>query len=210
MIVIRTNHDIQTSYLYNWTKELISEAEKKGLKVIKIEGKDINERVIRSRVKKNQPRFIFFNGHGSAESLYDNNKKPCINLKSADIFKDTIAFTRACSCLRKLGASAVKKGCNAFIGYKKEFWIARNHKRECQPLKDGVAKPVLECSNVIVKELIKGKTVKEAVQSSYKKSADWILKLIYSKEPLAPASLQAVVANDSALDFKGESSAKIC
>ena len=209
MIIIRTNHDIQTSYIYIWSEELINKAEKK-FKVTKIEGKDITENVIRSRIKNKNPSFIFFNGHGSTTSLFDNNKKPFIDINSSDIFKKTVTFTRACDCLKGLGKSAVKEGCKAFIGYKNKFWIARSHKYECRPLKDESAKPILECSNIIAEELIKGKTVDEAIKRSHEIAADYILKLVYSKEPLAVASLQAVIANDAALDFEGSSSATIC
>ena len=111
--------------------------------------------------------------------------------------------------MNKLGQNAVEKGCRAFVGYKRKFWIARNHKYECQPLKDKTAKPILECSNIIVGELVKGKTVGEAIKKSHEISANYILELIYSKEPLACASLAALIANDSALDFKGNSSVKI-
>ena len=38
MMIIRTNHDIQTNYLYSWSEELIKKAEKKGFDVVKIEG----------------------------------------------------------------------------------------------------------------------------------------------------------------------------
>jgi len=210
MMIIRTNHDTLTSYLYTWSNELIKEAKRKGFNVVKIEGKDITEEIIRSRIKNRKPNFIFFNGHGSSTCLFNNDKKPFIGINSSDIFEDTVTFTRACDCLKELGRSAVKKGCRAFIGYKKKFWIARHHKYECRPLKDEIAKPILECSNVIVKELIKGKPVDEAIKKSHEKSADYILELIYSKEPLAVASLQALVANDSTLGFEGASSAKIC
>lgn len=210
MIVIRTNHDIQTSYLYTWSEELIKEAERKNFNVVKIEGKDITKKTIRSRIKHRKPHFIFFNGHGNTTSLFDNDKKPFIDTKSSDIFNKTVTFTRACDCLKELGKSAVKNGCNAFIGYKNKFWIVRHHDYESRPLKDEIAKPILECSNVVVKELIKGKTVDEAIIKSHEKSADYILDLIYSKEPFAVASLQAIVANDSALDLEGVSSSKIC
>lgn len=76
-------------------------------------------------------------------------------------------------------------------------------------MKDRIAKPIIECSNIIVKSLIKGNTVEESIKKSHEKAADNILKLIYSKEPLAPASLQALVYNDWALSFKGEAYAKI-
>ncbi|MBI5073278.1 hypothetical protein HZA99_05670 [Candidatus Woesearchaeota archaeon] len=162
MIIIRTKHDIPTSYLYYYTEELIDKAEEKGFKV-KIVEQQLEEKVLRKIIKKLKPLFIFFNGHG----------------------------------------------CNAFIGYKQSFWIARNHKSECHPLRDPVAKPILETSNIIVEELLKGKTVQEAVEKSHAKAADYILDLLFSKEPLASASLQALVANDAALDFKGNPLATI-
>lgn len=209
MIVIRTNHDISTSYLFAFSEELIKEAEIKGFKVGKIEGDDISQDTLRSRIKNRKPKFIFFNGHGNDTSLFDNNEKEFINIASADLFKETVAYTIACNCLVKLGSAAIDKGCYSFIGYEKPFWIARDHKFESTPLKDRIAKPIIECSNIIVKALIKGNTVEEYIKKSHEKAADNILKLIYSKEPLAPASLQALVYNDGSLSFKGEASAKI-
>jgi len=209
MIVIRTNHDIPTSYLFAYSEELIKEAEARGFKVAKIEGKEISEATLRSRIKNRKLKFIFFNGHGNDASLFDNSGKEFINLSSADLFKETVTYTIACSCLVKLGSAAIDKGCYSFIGYKKPFWIARDHKYESTPLKDNIARPIIECSNIIVKSLIKGNTVGVSIQKSHEKAADNILKLIYSKEPLAPASLQALVYNDEALAFKGDSSAKI-
>jgi len=209
MIAIRTNHDIATSYLFAYSEELVKEAEVKGFKVAKIEGKEISEATLRSRIQNRKPRFIFFDGHGSDTSLFDNSGEEFINLDSADVFQETVTYTIACSCLVKLGSVAIDKGCYAFIGYKKPFWIARDHKFESTPLKDRIAKPIIECSNVIVKSLIKGNNVEESIKKSHEKAVDNILKLIYSKEPLAPASLQALVYNDEALSFKGEASAKI-
>lgn len=209
MIVIRTNHDIATSYLFAYSEELIKEAEKKWFKAAKIEDDEISESTLRGRIKNRKPKFIFFNCHGSDSSLFDNHGKEFINIHSADVFKETVTYTIACNCLVKLGTSAINKGCYAFIGYKKPFWIARDHKYESTPLKDRIAMPIIECSNIIVKSLIKGNTVEESVKKSHEKAVDDILKLIYSKEPLAPASLQALVYNDEALSFTGDASARI-
>ena len=209
MIIIRTKHDIITTYLYSYSEELIKEAKNKGFKVAQIEGDDISEATLRSRINNKKPKFIFFNGHGSNTALLDNKEKEFINTNSADVFKETVTYTIACSCLEGLGTEAINKGCNSFIGYKKPFWIARDHKYESRPLDDEVARPIIECSNTVVKSLIKGNTVSESIKRSHEKAVDKILKLIYSKEPLAPASLQALVSNDSVLAFKGDGAAKI-
>ncbi|MEA1924304.1 MAG: hypothetical protein U9M95_00385 [Candidatus Altiarchaeota archaeon] len=95
------------------------------------------------------------------------------------------------------------------MGYKRKFWIARQHARECTPLDDPVAEPILECSNVLVRELIKGKTVSHAINKSHEYAENCIMELVYSKEPYARPSLQAIISNDDALDFKGEGSARI-
>ena len=76
-------------------------------------------------------------------------------------------------------------------------------------MEDEIAKTIIECSNAVVKSLIKGQTVTESMRRSHEKAADNILKLVYSKEHLAQVSLQALVVNDEALGFKGDGSATI-
>ncbi len=204
MIVIRTNHDLQTNYLYEYTKPVIKVAENKGFEVTILEGKEISEAILRKRIKNRKPKIIFFNGHGSEDALYADKKTIFIDTKSADVFKETITFTRACDSLLGLGKEAIKKGCFAFIGYKKKFFIARHHSTTCIPNKDQVAKPILECSNMVINELLKGKSVKQAVETSHVKATDHIVTLIYSKEPSAAATLSALIYNDQALSFEGD------
>lgn len=209
MLVIRTKHDIQTTYLYAYTEPLIKEAEDRGIRVEKVEGDDVNFKNIDKRIKAKQFKLILFNGHGSKTSLYNNHGEEFINLSSAHLFSRTVTFARACDSLIILGVEAVKKGCYSFIGYKKKFWIARQNTYECNPEKDAVAKGIIECSNVVIKELLKGKTVAEAVDKSHQHSEKTVMEMIYSKEPLASPALSALIANDSALDYEGDSNARI-
>jgi hypothetical protein len=209
MILIRTRHDLATEYTYVWSESLIKIAEENNHKVVKIEGSEANFKNFNKRIKKLGPKFIFFNGHGGNDCLYDNNKEKLVNLESSDILKNTITFARACDCLAKLGGVAVEKGCDAFVGYKKKFWIPRWHKHTCRPLKDLAAKPVMECSNLVVSYLLKGKTVKESINKSHQKADELISQLIYSKEPFASATISALIHNDSVLGFEGNSNAVI-
>ena len=209
MIIIRSNHDLQTSYLYYYTNPIINFANKKGYKVIVLETeKEISEINLRKRIKTKKPKFIFFNGHGTASALLGVKKEIFVDTNSADIFNGTITFVRACDSLRLLGEQAVKKGCLSFIGYKNKFIIARQHNKTCKPEIDPIAKPALECSNLVMIELLKGRNVKEAIESSHNAASDNILDLVYSNEPWAGASLQALVYNDAFLDFKGDAEAK--
>ena len=92
MMIIRTNHDTQTNYLYTWTDELIKKAEDKQFKVILLEGENITLKNLKGKIKARKPAFIFFNGHGSSNSLYDNNKKPFVDTTSSDVFKDAVVY----------------------------------------------------------------------------------------------------------------------
>ena len=209
MLVIRTNHDTQTNYLYAYTKPIIELAEKKGIKVTIIENEEISENNLRKRIKSQKPKIIFFNGHGTEEAIYDSHDKPFIDTKSSDVFKDTITFARACDCINLLGKKAVDKGCITFIGYKNKFFVSKLNNAACKPEKDRIAKPVLECSNIIMEELIKGKVVAESVNKSHEFAAEQILKLIYSNDPWFSATLRALIYNDKGLHFEGDGDAKL-
>ncbi len=149
MIIIRTKHDLATEYLYVWTEEIISEAKKEGFKVIPIEGSEMNFRNFEKRIQKLKPRFVFFNGHGTKSSLYDNQMEELVNRNSSYLLKGTITFARACDSLVELGAIAVTNGCHSYIGYNRKFLIPRWHKTTCKPKEDLAAKPVLESSNIV-------------------------------------------------------------
>lgn len=209
ILIIRTKHDLATHYTYVWTEGLISEAEKRNFEIISVEGKEVQENKIRSRISSKRPRLIFYNGHGSSKSFINHESKEFLTIESIDLFQDTITFARTCDSLVELGHIAVNKGCEAFIGYDKKFWIPRNHNYESTPKKDPLAKPVLECSNVVFQELIKGKTVYEAVNRSHERAMELIGELIYSNDPLASPCLQALINNDDALGFVGNASATV-
>lgn len=208
MIIIRSQHDTQTTYLFYWSNCIIEEAELRGFTVDKIEDKEIEERILRKRIKHRKPSIIFFNGHGDASSLH-GVKGEFINKESADVFRDTITFARACDSLKELGPEAVKKGCNAFIGYKNKFWIAKFHYAECKPLEDYLAKPILDASNTVMRELLKGKKVEVAIEKSQEHSARVFEDFLYSKDPAKKAAAAAVFNNFSALGFEGNSSASV-
>lgn len=208
-MLIRTSHDEITNYMYSYTEPLIKHAEKCGFSVHTIEGSDINFKNIEKRIGKLKPKCIVFNGHGSPRSLYDNSKNGCIDVDKSHIFKKTIAFVRACNALSGLGPAAIKEGCFAFIGYKNRFWLAWKHGMESRPLNDPIAKPILNTSNSVVIELLKGGTVEDSVDKSHKVAAELIMKLLFSNDPYARVALRPLIRNDGSLDFEGNPNAKL-
>src|SRR3989344_1354914 len=163
MIIVRTNCDLATEYTYAWTEPIITEAQARGFKVTLVQGNNVGIQHFNKRIHKIKPKLIMFNGHGSKNCFYDNNWEEVMNLNSVHLLKNSITFARACDCLIELGSKAVQEGCLAFIGYNRKFMIPRWHSQTCKPLSDPAAKPVMECSNSVVLELLKNKTVKEAV-----------------------------------------------
>ncbi|MBI3052141.1 hypothetical protein HYY74_06850 [Candidatus Woesearchaeota archaeon] len=184
MITILTDHDIGSRYLKKYTQSVIEQAKKK-FDVVVLECKELNKENVKNRIKKHGPSFIFFNGHGTSSSMMKNEDEELLGLNDKDCFSNSVTFARACDCLKELGKEAVKYGCKAFIGYKNEFWIAHLNEMESRPLQDPLAKPVIETSNIIAEELIKGKTVVEAVNKSHENVAKLISKIMFSDDPKA-------------------------
>ena len=132
-----------------------------------------------------------------------------IVLDDKDVFANTVTFARACDCIKELGEESVKAGCKAFIGYRNEFWVPRLHEMESRPLKDELAKPVIETSNIVAEELIKGKTVEEAVAKAHDNAAKLISQIIFSNDPYKSPILQALINNDYFLAYEGNPLATI-
>lgn len=209
MLAVRTNHDPVTSCLYQWTTPVLKFAEAKRFDVISLEGDKVTKDNIKGRISARKPSFFFFNGHGSATAMFGNKWEEVITLKDADAFKDMVVFARACDCLQELGKEAVKKGCKAFVGYEKKFWIASLNEMATRPLSDPLTKPIMENSNLVVEELIKGKTVKDAIDKAHEHAAKIILDLVFSDDPYKSPALAAIVNNDSVLNYEGQDSARI-
>lgn len=209
MLAVRTNHDPVTFCLYHWTSPLLKLAESRRFTVVSVDGEKVTKENIKGRISARKPSFFFFNGHGSASAMFGNKWEEIISLKDADIFKGMVAFARACDCLQELGKEAVDNGCKAFVGYKKKFWIASLNEMASRPLNDPLIKPVMENSNLVAEELIKGRTVEDAVGRAHEHAAKLILDLVFSDDPYKSPALAAVVNNDSALSFKGNPSATI-
>jgi hypothetical protein len=188
---------------------LIKSAEDHGWTVDKSDGQKAARAEVQSRLEKNPPDFVFFNGHGNESEMCGHNQETIMNESSSHLLKGTITFARACNCVVKLGKSAVDKGCKSFIGYAGEFWFPRINKFESCPLEDVAARPVLEVSNQVPLSIIKNHTTAEAVDSAKALALKHISKLILSREPYDRAALKALSQNDDSLDYEGDGDAKI-
>jgi len=169
LLVTRPNHDNATNYLYFWSKQIIDEAVKKGIKVLDLNGSKSNRKLLLSYTKKHNPKILFFNGHGSEDSICGYNDEVLLdNSHNFVNFKDSIIVSRSCRSAAVLGVFLVKNGLKTFIGYINNYIVKISKRKITDPLKDKIASLYLEPSNLIVTTLLKGRTAIEADNRSKK------------------------------------------
>ena len=130
--------------------------------------------------KLNDPNFklVSVGGHGSDDCVFgyiaSGDDSPTPILSTTDVTKELatgkIFHFLACSTSNELGPALVENGAIAFVGYKEPFALCTDYQWILQP----------DCT--IDQELIKGKTVKQAVE---KAKAEY--RRIMNKEPPARA-----------------------
>ena len=132
---------------------------------------------------------------------------------SANELKNGITYARACGCVNELGKDAVDEGCIVFIGYSDDFVIPWQHGRSATPMKDPVAKPVMEVSNAIADSLIKGNSVKEAVEHSKRATQENLMQILSKKEYRNDSdynsAVEALVVNNARFTALGNLDAKV-
>ena len=204
--VTRPDFDLGTSYLFKWTEPLIKEAEDAGMQVIDVKGPDVNEKTVVGKLRALTPGLVCLNGHGGKDTYCGHRFETVLDSGSASALAGTTAYVRACACLDGLGKAAVKNGCKAFIGYSEDFIIPISDEFAATPLRDPVAKPVMEASNAIVERLIDGKTPETAVENSRKIMKEHVRRILYSKEYAEDLrfgdTLFALITNDGSLGVK--------
>lgn len=175
MLITRPNHDITTMYLYYWSISLITYAQKIGTAVVDLSAKRANAKELLSILKKVDPFFVVFNGHGNEKTITGYDNEPLITADdSVTALSKKIVYARSCSSAKELGKKSVKKGCKAYIGYDDEFVFVIESNKLSRPLKDTSASLFLEPANQVVIVLLKGHTVFEANRRSkemYRKNA---------------------------------------
>lgn len=76
LLLTRPNHDIGTNYLYYWSEVAVNLTY--GFKILDLKGSKANRVNFASYIKNHQPSIVFFNGHGSENSIYGYNDEVII------------------------------------------------------------------------------------------------------------------------------------
>jgi len=177
-LITLPDYEIATRYASKWAELTIKFT---TLKVIKLSQKKANKKTVSSFLKKQPVKLVMFNGHGDESTIYGNDDEVLIKSGlNEDLLNSKIVYAVACSCAAILGPSSVKKGCKAFIGYKRPFMFA-GWGNAHNPILDDRAKPFFESSNLIVTSLMKGCTVEESCNKSKQLIQNSISQLLSSQ-----------------------------
>lgn len=175
-LVTRADHDDMTHYLFVWTGEVIDFAKRKGFKVIDLARERATRAQFVSVVSDKDPKFILFNGHGKPERITGQDGENVVVLgENHDILKSRIIYARSCWAAQGLGKKCEEMsedGC--FIGYSMTYIFIADNNCMSRPLKDELARPFMESSNIIPISILKGNSTKEAMGKSEKKMRECI------------------------------------
>lgn len=166
MLITRPFYDPPTTYLFNWSKDIIEFAKSNGFTVIDLKENDANKKNLESRINSQDPKLVIFNGHGNFDSItgfrIDHILVKCND--NEDILSSRIVYSISCESAKELGPKCVEKSTEAFIGFEEGFAFLHEKSWETNPRKDKKAAIFLDIINSIPINLIRGNTTGEAVE----------------------------------------------
>ncbi|KPJ56299.1 hypothetical protein AMJ49_05230 [Parcubacteria bacterium DG_74_2] len=163
LLITRPKYDETTHYLFNWSQEIIELARKKSIQVLDLAKKRANRKELTSIISKKQPSFIFFNGHGSDDSISGEDGNVLIKIgKNEKLLKSKIIYALSCKSARKLGPQSIKTGAVAYLGYSDDFVFLYTPEKLSKPLNDELAALFLKPSNQLVRSLLKENSINDS------------------------------------------------
>jgi len=100
-------------------------------------------------LEKRNPKLVVFNGHGGEDFVAGHDNEVILKNDDEEAVSSKIIFARSCKSAKVLGATAIKRGAIAYLGYKEDFWLVYNILQISRPLEDKTAALFLEPSNYV-------------------------------------------------------------
>jgi hypothetical protein len=183
MLITRPEHDPTTHYLSNWSKEVIELAESKNIKVFDLNREKAIRKNVGSRLDRPLCNLTFFNGHGNFNMITGHNNKPIIiGGENENWLKSKIVYAISCKSAMELGPKSINAGAIAYTGFDDDFIFVYEPENISRPLHDNTAKLFLEPSQLFIKSLIKGNSVKEGMEKTKKLLTDNLLKALSNND----------------------------
>lgn len=164
-LITRPNHDVITSYLYDFSKEIVKTVkEAKDMHVTDLEGSQVTRVNLEKSLSKESPKLVFLNGHGNRKEVCGHRDEVILDNKNVELTKGKIIYALSCDSLAELGEVAFEKGAEAYIGYKASFMFICDPSRESTPDKDKNALPFKRVCVALINSLVFGMNVGEAIK----------------------------------------------
>ncbi len=135
-----------------------------------------------SMVRKHDPTFIFFNGHGANDCITGQHEQVLVQTGvNEGILGGRVIYALSCCSASGLGPRSIQTGAAAYIGYKEDFIFLYDESLRTRPHLDRTAELFLDPSNQVAVSLVKGHTAGEAHESSKQAFVRNIRKLLSSE-----------------------------
>jgi hypothetical protein len=166
-LITRPRHDKHTTYLYSFSKAIVTLAKKMdGLHLSELSGSKANRKNLTNVLKSKSKTLVFLNGHGDEETVYGHNDKPILDSKNSYLTKDRIVYCLACASLMNLGKTCVNEGAKAYVGYKDDFMWVGDPSRSASPDKDKNSVPFRRVCHVLIYSLLTGINVSKSIEKT--------------------------------------------
>ena len=210
-LITRPNHDLITSYLYEFSKGIVKLAkESRDIHVTDLEGDKATRSNVEEFLNKENPGLIFLNGHGNREKVAGYKDEVVLDKKNIILTKKKIVYALSCDSLEEIGKIAIEKGTKAYIGYKSRFMLVYDPFRVSTPNKDKNALPFKRACNILITSLVSGVSVEKAIEKA-KEEYNHLIKSYGTSEddPYGDISLirLALTWNLEFLDMYGDANA---
>ncbi len=166
-LITRPNHDIITSYLHDFSKEIVRTVKgAQDIHITNLEGPNATRVKLEKALSKEKPKLVFLNGHGDRKKVAGHKDEIILDNKNVDLTKNKIIYSLSCDSLTDLGEISVKKGANAYIGYNASFMLVRDPSREGTPSKDKNALPFKKICVTMINSLVFGMSAETSIEKT--------------------------------------------
>jgi hypothetical protein len=167
ILITRPNHDLITSYLHDFSKEIVYMLQNdKNFHVTDLEGDKATRENVNHSLVKEIPGLVFLNGHGDKKRVFGYKGEIILDSENVQNTKEKIIYALSCNSSEELGITAVKKGAKAYIGYTARFMMVLDPTRSGIPNKDRNALPFKRACHAMISSLVSGMKVKDAIENT--------------------------------------------
>lgn len=209
-LITRPYHDKETSYLYSFSKAIVAIVrDDKNIRLTALEGSDAVRINLEKILKTKDWTLVFLNGHGDENTVFGHDDEPILDKDNVSLTQNQIVYALACNSLERLGKLAITKGTKAYIGYRDKFMFVGDPTTSAVPDKDKNAAPFRQVCHFLIKALVEGESVGDAIDKT-KSVYERLIRTYGTSEDSygdAPAIGLALSWDMCSLDCEGDTSA---